>query len=64
MTYATEVWDINKRQRNKLGPTEMGYLRRISGVSRMDRVEHEVIQDRMDLTKATITDEVDSRQLI
>ena len=39
MLYGSETWTVMKRHESRLGATEMAYLRRVEGVTRMDRVK-------------------------
>ena len=42
MTYAAEVWVINKKNETKILATEMEYWRRCCGITRADRITNEI----------------------
>ena len=37
MLYGSETWTMMKRHESRLGATEMAYLRRVVGVTRIDK---------------------------
>ena len=45
MLYGSETWIMMKRYESRLGTTEMAYLRRVEGVSRIDRVRNEDVRE-------------------
>ena len=47
LLYGSETWTLQKRQRSKIQAMEMRYLRRIEGVSRLDRTPNEDIRRRL-----------------
>ena len=52
MLYGSETWTMMKRHESRLGATEMAYLRRVEGVTRIDRVRN------VDVRKAVKQEEV------
>ena len=40
MLYGSETWTVMKRHESRLGATEMAYMRRVVGVTRIDRVRN------------------------
>ena len=47
LLYGSETWTLQKRHRSKIQAMEMRYLRRIEGVSRLDRIPNEDIRRRL-----------------
>ena len=45
MLYGSETWTVMKRHESRLGATEMAYLRRVEGVTRMDRVRNADVRE-------------------
>ena len=45
MLYGSETWTMMKRYESRLGTTEMAYLRRVEGVSRIDRVRNADVRE-------------------
>ena len=45
MLYGSETWTVMKRHTSRLGVTEMAYLRRVEGVTRIDQVRN--VRDEM-----------------
>ena len=45
MLYGSETWTMMKRYEIRLGATEMAYLRRVEGVSRIDRVRNANVKE-------------------
>ena len=45
LTYGHELWVVTERTRSRIQATEMGFLRRVSGLSLRDRVRSSVIQE-------------------
>ena len=45
LTYGHELWVVTKRTRSRIQAAEMGFLRRVSGLSLRDRVRSSVIQE-------------------
>ena len=44
VTYGSELWGLKVRERQKLNVFEMGCLRSMYGVTRMDRIRNEVVR--------------------
>ena len=49
MLYGRETWTLQKRHRSKIQAMEMRYLRKVEGVSRLDRVSNEDIRRRVEV---------------
>ena len=47
MDSSEETWTLQKRHRSKIQAMEMRYLRKIEGVTRLDRVLNEDIRRRL-----------------
>ncbi len=47
LLYGSETWTLQKRHRSKIQAMEMRYLRKIEGVTRLDRVPNEDIRRRL-----------------
>ena len=60
LMYGCETWSLSKRQRSKIPATQMNVLRRIEGVSRLDRVRNEDVREK--LRQEGVLDMVKSRQ--
>ena len=45
MLYGNETWTVMKRPESRLGATEMAYLRRVEGVTRIDRVRNADVRE-------------------
>lgn len=43
----SETWNITKRQESQLTTMEMKYLRRVEGISKMDRIRNETIRGQL-----------------
>jgi hypothetical protein len=50
MLYGSEIWDLSRDNRKKLMSTEMDFLRRSAGRSRLERVRNEDIRVLMGVT--------------
>ena len=61
LLYGCETWTVQKRHESRLQACEMGCLRRIEGVSRIDRVRNEDIRDS--LGQVAVVDMMKGRQL-
>lgn len=61
LTYACESWVLTTRQKSKLQATEMKYLRRVKGVTRLDRLRNEEIRKELEIN--SIHDFIEQRQL-
>jgi hypothetical protein len=49
LTYGAETWSIKWKHGYKLLATEMDYLRRSAGISRLDTISNEIIRTQMGL---------------
>ena len=47
LLYGSETWTPQKRHRSKIKAMKMRYLRKIEGVTRLDRVSNEDIRRRL-----------------
>ena len=47
LLYGSETWTLQKRHRSKIQAMEMRYLRKVEGVTRLDRVPNEDIRRRL-----------------
>ena len=47
LLYGSEIWTLQKRHRSKIQAMEMRYLRKVEGVTRLDRVSNEDIRRRL-----------------
>ena len=45
LTYGHELWVVTERTRSRIQAAEMGFLRRVSGLSLRDRVRSSVIRE-------------------
>lgn len=61
LTFGCETWVLTKRQKSKLQAAEMKYLRRVRGVTKIDKMRN--IQIRKDLEVQSVTDFIEQRQL-
>ena len=60
LMYGCETWSLSKRQQSKVQATQMNILRRIEGVSRLDRVRNVDVREK--LRQEGVLDMVKSRQ--
>ena len=60
LMYGCETWSLSKQQKSKVHATQMNVLRRIGGVSRLDRVRN--VDAREKLRQEGVLDIVKSRQ--
>ena len=47
LMYGSETWTLQKRHRSRIQAMEMRYLRKIEGVTRLDRLSNEDIRRRL-----------------
>ena len=47
LLYGSETWTLQKRHRSKIQAMERSYLRKVEGVTRLDRVPNEDIRRRL-----------------
>ena len=47
LLYGSETWTLQRRHRSKIQAMEMRYLRRVEGVTRMDRLANKDIKRRL-----------------
>ncbi|KAK4883930.1 hypothetical protein RN001_000201 [Aquatica leii] len=62
-TYGSEIWVLNKRDRDRLLALEMDYWRRSNGTSRLEHVRNEQIRQDMKVDK-TIIDTIETKRLL
>ena len=60
LVYGCETWCLSKQQQSRVQATQMNVLRRIEGVSRLDRVRNVDIREK--LHQASVLDMVKTRQ--
>ena len=60
LTYGCETWTMQKRHESKIQACEMMFLRRVEGVTRMDRVRNEAV--RRSLGQEAVLDIVKEKQ--
>ena len=60
LMYGCETWNLSKQQQSRVQATQMNVLRRIEGVSRLDRVRNIDIREK--LRQESVLDMVKSRQ--
>ena len=58
--YGCETWCLSKQQQSRVQATQINVLRRIEGVSRLDRVRNVGIREK--LHQASVLDMVKTRQ--
>lgn len=61
LTFGCESWVLTERQKSKIQATEMKYLRRVRGVTKMDKMRN--VDIRKDLEIQPILDYIEERQL-
>lgn len=61
LTYGSESWVLSKRQKSTIQAAEMKYLRRVKGVTRMDKIRNERIREELEIQP--ITEFIEQRQL-
>lgn len=61
LTYGCESWVLSVKDKSKIRATEMKYLRRAKGVTKLDRMRNEQI--RTDLNIEPVEDYIEQRQL-
>ena len=54
LLYGSETWTLQKRHMKKLQAVEMRYLRKVEGVTRMDRVRSDDIRMRQEDVVVTV----------
>ena len=59
LLYGCETWSLSKRQQSKVQATQMNALRRIEGVSRLDRARNVDVREK--LRQEVVLDMVKSR---
>lgn len=55
LTYGHEAWILNQRTRSRIQAAEMRFLRRIVGVTRMDRIRNEDIRQDLGVEALLLT---------
>lgn len=61
LTYGAETWVLTKEQRSKIQATEMKFLRRVKGITRMDRIRNETVRDELNIT--SVQEWIEQQQL-
>lgn len=61
LTFSCESWALNRRQKSRIKAVEMKYLRRVKGVTRLNKIRNESICQ--DLEIEPLQDFVERRQL-
>ena len=56
LLYGSDTWTLQNRHMKKLQATEMRYLRKVEGVTRMDRMRSDDIRERLTLLKLRCDD--------
>ena len=51
LLYGCKIWTVLKRHESRLQVTEMRFLRRVEGVTKLDRVRNEDIRQRLTVVK-------------
>lgn len=62
-TYGAEVWELNKRDQDRLLALEMDFWRRSSGTSRLEHKRNDEIRQNMEVEK-TIIDTIETKHLL
>ena len=47
LTYGCEIWTLQARHKGQIEAMQMRVIRRIEGVSRLDRVRNDYLRDRL-----------------
>jgi Reverse transcriptase (RNA-dependent DNA polymerase) len=63
MTYGSECWQMNNKDRTKLQAVEMDYLRRSCRISRMEHIRNDTIRQKIGM-KDTVIERIETRQLV
>lgn len=63
MLYGAELWEVSKKNENKLKAVEMDYWRRSCCVSRLQKIRNEIIREQMQVTAINIIDSIEGRRL-
>ena len=61
LTYGSESWIISNKYKSKLQATEMKVLRRIKGVTKMDKIKSQTIRDELEIRP--LLKHIESKQL-
>lgn len=61
LTYGSETWVMNQRAKSKIQATEMRFLRRVEGVTRLDKIRNEQIRENLQIE--SIQNTIDKKQL-
>ncbi|CAH1976651.1 unnamed protein product [Acanthoscelides obtectus] len=61
LTYRCESWVLAQQQKSKLQAVEMKYLRRVKGVTKMDKIRNETI--KTELQTESILEHIEMKQL-
>src|SRR6185436_1099244 len=59
--YGSETWNMNQRQKSKIQAAEMRYLRRVEGITKMDKIRNEKIRNNLNIE--SIHNSVDKKQI-
>jgi len=60
--YESECWNLRKQEGSNILSTEMGWLRKILGVSRLQKVRNETVRNILEQDE-TIIDKIQKRRL-
>jgi len=61
LTFGCETWTLTKKEKNRIQAVEMKYLRRVRGLTVIDKVRNRKIRDELDIEP--ISDFIEKRQL-
>ena len=61
LTYGSESWTLNEAQKSKIQAMEMRYLRKVKGVTRMDKIRNDIIREELGIE--SIMQKLDEQKL-
>ena len=61
LTFGCETWVLDNRQKSKIQASEMMYLRRIKGITRLDKIRNDSIRE--ELETVSVLEFIERRQL-
>ena len=47
LVYGCKMWSLSEQQQSRVQPTQMNKLRRVEGVSRLDRIKYGDIREKL-----------------